>query len=73
MRVKVRAAGYCGGRLCPNRTKADKELPVGAIVTVEPGIYVEGKYGVRIEDMVYLAESGPVNLTNAKKELIELF
>ncbi len=51
----------------------DKELPVGAIVTVEPGIYVEGKYGVRIEDMVYLAESGPVNLTNAKKELIELF
>ena len=42
-------------------------------MTVEPGIYVEGKYGVRIEDMVYLAESGPVNLTNAKKELIELF
>ncbi len=51
----------------------DKPLPVGAIVTVEPGIYIEGKYGVRIEDMVYLTEKGAVNLTEAKKELIELF
>lgn len=51
----------------------DKELPIGAIVTVEPGIYVEGKYGVRIEDMVYLSENGTVNLTKAEKELIELF
>lgn len=51
----------------------NKELPVGAIVTVEPGIYVEGKYGVRIEDMVYLSENGTVNLTKAEKELVELF
>ena len=51
----------------------DKPLEVGAIVTVEPGIYLEGKYGVRIEDMVYLKENETVNLTNAPKELIELF
>ena len=51
----------------------DKPLETGAIVTVEPGIYIEGKYGVRIEDMVWLDEKGPVNLTKAPKELIEMF
>ena len=51
----------------------NKELEVGNIVTVEPGIYKEGQYGVRIEDMVWLSENGTVNLTKAKKELIELF
>ncbi len=51
----------------------DKPLETGAIVTVEPGIYIEGKYGVRIEDMVWLKEDGPVNLTKAPKELIEMF
>ncbi len=51
----------------------DKPLEVGNIVTVEPGIYIEGKYGVRIEDMVWLTADGAVNLTKAPKELIELF
>lgn len=51
----------------------NKPLEVGNVVTVEPGIYLEGKYGVRIEDMVYLAENGPLNLTKAPKDLIELF
>ena len=51
----------------------DKPLEVGAIVTVEPGIYIEGKYGVRIEDMVWLSKDGTVNLTKAPKELVELF
>ena len=51
----------------------DKPLEVGAIVTVEPGIYIEGKYGVRIEDMVWLGKDGTVNLTKAPKELVELF
>lgn len=51
----------------------DKPLEVGNIVTVEPGIYLEGKYGVRIEDMVWLTENGTVNLTKAPKDLIELF
>ena len=54
-------------------TTWDKPLVVGNVVTVEPGIYLEGKYGVRIEDMVWLSPDGPVNLTKAPKDLIELF
>lgn len=42
------------------------------IVTVEPGIYLEGKYGCRIEDMLEVTENGNVNLTKAPKELIEI-
>lgn len=47
-------------------------LKTGNIVTVEPGIYIEGKCGVRIEDMVYVTESGNENLTKCNKELIVL-
>lgn len=47
---------------------------VGHIITVEPGIYIAGKGGCRIEDMIYAAADGSVrNLTHAPKELIELF
>ncbi|MBQ7603876.1 MAG: aminopeptidase P family protein [Clostridia bacterium] len=51
----------------------DKPLEVGNVVTDEPGIYIPGHYGVRIEDMIYISENGPVNLTKAEKDLIELF
>jgi Xaa-Pro aminopeptidase len=47
-------------------------LETGNIVTVEPGIYLEGRFGVRIEDMVCVTDSGNENLTKAKKELIVL-
>ena len=47
-------------------------LETGHVITCEPGIYIPGKYGCRIEDMVYLSENGAVNLTNCPKELIEI-
>lgn len=47
-------------------------LPSGVIMTVEPGIYIEGFCGVRIEDMVLLKEDGLDNFTHSKKELILL-
>ena len=45
-------------------------LEKGNVVTVEPGIYVEGRCGVRIEDMLYVTDGGSENLTLMKKDLI---
>ena len=50
----------------------DKKLEVGNVVTFEPGIYIPGKYGCRIEDMAVVTEDGIYNFTKSKKELIEL-
>ncbi|MBE6623544.1 MAG: aminopeptidase P family protein [Ruminococcaceae bacterium] len=47
-----------------------KEIPQGAVLSVEPGIYIEGKCGVRIEDVVFLTENGCKNLTNSTKDII---
>lgn len=52
--------------------KCDKILVPNNVVTVEPGIYIAGKYGCRIEDLVIVKENGIENLTRSKKELIEL-
>ena len=41
-------------------------------ITVEPGIYVEGKCGVRIEDCCVVAEDGCLNLASVTKELITI-
>lgn len=47
-------------------------LTVGNVVTDEPGIYLPGEFGVRIEDMALITENGCENLTAAPKELIIL-
>ena len=47
-------------------------LKPGQIVTVEPGIYIGGKYGCRIEDMVAVTENGIYNFTHSPKKLFEL-
>ncbi len=44
----------------------------GMVVTVEPGIYLAGEFGVRIEDMIAITASGTENLTHSPKELIIL-
>ena len=49
-----------------------KPLEKGHIFTVEPGIYLKGKYGVRIEDMIQMTENGPVDITASPKDLIEI-
>ena len=51
----------------------EKELVRGNVVTVEPGIYLAGKYGCRIEDMVSITENGIRNFTKSNKELIEIY
>ena len=53
--------------------KPEETLVSGNVVTVEPGIYLAGKYGCRIEDMVVIKEGGIENLTHSPKQLIELF
>jgi len=49
------------------RTLAEME-----VITVEPGIYIEGKYGCRIEDMMVVEAAGGRNLTKSPKEMIEI-
>jgi Xaa-Pro aminopeptidase len=51
---------------------ADAPLPLHAVVTIEPGVYLPGWGGVRIEDDVYLAADGPVVLTQSPRDLVEL-
>ncbi len=51
---------------------SDTVLETGMVVTVEPGVYLEGQGGIRIEDMVVVDGDGIRNLTRMPKELIEL-
>ena len=57
----------------PTLAATSKEtLAPGDVVTVEPGIYLPGVGGVRIEDMVHVTRTGYTNLTRSPKRLIEL-
>src|SRR5262249_11254204 len=51
---------------------ADTPLPAHAVVTVEPGIYLPGWGGVRLEDAIYLGPDGPEYLSDGQTELVEL-
>ena len=50
----------------------EKPLCAGAVVSAEPGIYLPGKFGVRIEDVTVITEDGTENLTRSPKKLIIL-
>ncbi len=51
---------------------ADSVLPVGAVVTIEPGVYIAEWGGVRIEDDVLITANGPRILTSFARELLEI-
>lgn len=51
-------------------TESSDMLVPGNVVTVEPGIYVPGRGGIRIEDDVLVREDGIENLTNLRKDLV---
>lgn len=50
----------------------DKPLPVGAVISAEPGIYLTGKFGVRIEDVLVIEENGCLDIMEAPKKLLIL-
>jgi Xaa-Pro aminopeptidase len=55
-----------------SRTAPEGPLRSGNVVTVEPGVYVPGVCGVRIEDLVVVREDGQERLTGLAKELVTL-
>lgn len=57
----------------PRVSEANKEqLLAGMIVTIEPGIYIPGFGGVRIEDNILLTSEKCINLTGSAKEFISV-
>ncbi|MDR0293177.1 MAG: Xaa-Pro peptidase family protein [Oscillospiraceae bacterium] len=55
----------------PNANPSEEAaLPAGTVISAEPGIYLPGRFGVRIEDVVVLTGTGCENLMSAPKELI---
>jgi Xaa-Pro aminopeptidase len=52
-----------------SRTAGEQPLRQGNVITVEPGVYIPGQLGVRIEDLVLVTDSGREILTGLSKEL----
>ena len=53
----------------PNMGNSDP-MPAGAVCSAEPGIYLPGKFGVRIEDVTIITADGCENITHSPKNLI---
>ncbi len=57
----------------PNAAPSNAEpMPEGAVISAEPGIYLPGQFGVRIEDVLWLYAGGCLDITQAPKQLIIL-
>lgn len=55
-----------------SRTAGEQALRAGNVVTVEPGVYLPGRFGVRIEDLVIVTEDGSRSLSGLPKELAQV-
>ena len=51
-------------------SQSDQPLPAGVVCSAEPGIYLPGKFGVRIEDVVMVSGEGCETLNACSKKLI---
>ena len=51
---------------------AEGSLAAGTAVTIEPGVYLPGEFGVRIEDLVIVTDGEPEILTGFPKELVTI-
>lgn len=57
----------------PNVSPNSKDILISNnVITIEPGIYLDNEFGVRIEDMIIVNENGYENITKSNKELIEI-
>ena len=57
----------------PRASKSSEDvLQPGTVISAEPGIYLPGRFGVRIEDVVFVTDEGCENITNLTKELLIL-
>jgi Xaa-Pro aminopeptidase len=54
------------------KSKSNTTLRENMVLTIEPGVYIPGKFGVRIEDMAVVTKSGCINLTKTPKTLIHI-
>ena len=63
------ASGSRSTRRRGSRSASDSVLAPGNVVTVEPGVYLPGRFGVRIEDLVVVTDDGREILTSISKEL----
>ncbi|SHK45249.1 M24 family metallopeptidase [Rhodothermus profundi] len=50
----------------------EQTLPAGVVVTIEPGIYLPGRFGIRLEDLIVLQAGGHENLTQLSRTLLVL-
>jgi Xaa-Pro aminopeptidase len=53
-------------------TASEDVLLTGSVITIEPGVYLAGELGVRIEDLVAVEDGGACVLSHSKKDLIEI-
>ena len=55
----------------PNFNRAwDRPVPAGAVLTIEPGIYLPGKFGIRLEDFGVVTEDGYEPFTRSTHDLV---